>query len=64
VDVFFVLSRFLITGLLLSGAREQRLQALADFYARRARRILPAAALTLAVTDVVAYKRAPTQGFH
>jgi peptidoglycan/LPS O-acetylase OafA/YrhL len=49
VDVFFVLSGYLITGVLLRG----RL-SLADFYVRRARRILPAAALTLVVTDLVA----------
>src|ERR1051325_1428873 len=49
VDVFFVLSGYLITGLLLRG----RL-SLADFYVRRARRILPAAVLTLVVTDLVA----------
>ena len=56
VDVFFVLSGFLITGLLLSGAIERRSVSLVDFYARRARRILPAAALTLVATDVVAYR--------
>ena len=50
VDVFFVLSGFLITGLLLAQERI----SLADFYVRRARRILPAAALTLVVTDLVA----------
>lgn len=55
VDVFFVLSGFLITGLLLSGARKNGFVSLIDFYLRRARRILPAAALTLVVTDVVAY---------
>ena len=49
VDVFFVLSGYLITGLLLRG----RL-SLGEFYVRRARRILPAAALTLVVTDLVA----------
>lgn len=58
VDVFFVLSGFLITGLLLSGASKSksRVASLTDFYSRRARRILPAAALTLVVTDVVAYR--------
>jgi peptidoglycan/LPS O-acetylase OafA/YrhL len=56
VDVFFVLSGFLITGLLLSQATKPRLGSLVDFYSRRARRILPAAALTLVVTDVVAYR--------
>jgi peptidoglycan/LPS O-acetylase OafA/YrhL len=55
VDVFFVLSGFLITGLLLSGAVKKGYVSLKEFYVRRARRILPAAALTLVATDVVAY---------
>ena len=49
VDVFFVLSGYLITGLLLA----KRL-SLGEFYVRRARRILPAAVLTLVVTDFAA----------
>ena len=52
VDVFFVLSGFLITGLLLAEARTHGSVSLLDFYVRRARRILPAAALTLLVTNV------------
>jgi peptidoglycan/LPS O-acetylase OafA/YrhL len=56
VDVFFVLSGFLITSLLLSKAAERARISLADFYRRRARRILPAAALTLVVTDIVAWQ--------
>jgi peptidoglycan/LPS O-acetylase OafA/YrhL len=52
VDVFFVLSGFLITGLLLAEARKRGSISLVDFYVRRARRILPAAALTLLVTDL------------
>jgi len=55
VDVFFVLSGFLITSLLLEEARRRRWVSLSEFYLRRARRILPAAALTLLVTDVAAY---------
>ena len=55
VDVFFVLSGFLITGLLLSGAAEHHRVTLVDFYVRRARRILPAAALTLVATQIAAY---------
>jgi peptidoglycan/LPS O-acetylase OafA/YrhL len=55
VDVFFVLSGFLITGILLAGARKRGYVSLSDFYVRRARRILPAAVLTLIVTDLVAY---------
>ncbi len=55
VDVFFVLSGYLITGLLVSAAeRASGHEYFRDFYARRARRILPAATLTLIVTDVAA----------
>jgi peptidoglycan/LPS O-acetylase OafA/YrhL len=55
VDVFFVISGFLITGLLLrEHARTGRIR-LRDFYARRIRRLMPAAVLVLAVTNVAAY---------
>jgi peptidoglycan/LPS O-acetylase OafA/YrhL len=54
VDVFFVLSGYLITGLLLAEAERRGRVSLGGFYVRRARRILPAAALTLLVTDLVA----------
>jgi peptidoglycan/LPS O-acetylase OafA/YrhL len=54
VDVFFVLSGFLITGLLITGSHKPRPAAIVEFYVRRARRILPAATLTLIVTDLVA----------
>src|SRR5437899_10164679 len=56
VDVFFVLSGFLITGLLLTGAAKHGRISLPEFYRRRARRILPAAALTLVATDIVAFQ--------
>ena len=46
VDVFFVLSGFLITGLLLAEARDRGSVSLLEFSVRRARRILPAAVLT------------------
>jgi len=52
VDVFFVLSGFLITGLLLREVRRTGAISLPSFYARRARRLLPAAALVLLVTIV------------
>ena len=41
VDVFFVLSGYLITGILLKSAEDGTFSIL-DFYERRARRILPA----------------------
>ena len=50
VDVFFVISGFLITGLLVSEAERTGRASLLGFYARRARRILPAATLVLIVT--------------
>jgi peptidoglycan/LPS O-acetylase OafA/YrhL len=56
VDVFFVLSGFLITGILLSSAAKHGYVSLSGFYSRRARRILPAAALTLITTTIVAYQ--------
>jgi peptidoglycan/LPS O-acetylase OafA/YrhL len=55
VDVFFVLSGFLITGLLLAEVRANGSVSLIEFYVRRARRILPAATLTLLATDVAAF---------
>ena len=55
VDVFFVLSGYLITGLLLSQAARDGRVRLREFYVRRARRILPAAVLTLVATDLAAY---------
>ena len=50
VDVFFVISGFLITGWLLARALDSGRVPFGDFYASRARRILPAAVLTLVVT--------------
>jgi peptidoglycan/LPS O-acetylase OafA/YrhL len=50
VDVFFVISGFLITSLLLGEVRRTGTVSIAGFWARRARRILPAALLVLAGT--------------
>jgi len=55
VDVFFVLSGFVITGLLLRRAEHPERIGLADFYARRARRILPMATLVIVATVVASY---------
>ena len=45
VDVFFVISGYLITGILLADLGGSRLSLL-DFYARRVRRILPPLIIT------------------
>src|SRR5258706_14292249 len=50
VDVFFVLSGFLITGLLVRELDATDTISLAAFYARRARRLLPAVALVILAT--------------
>src|SRR3954469_4412246 len=48
VDVFFVISGYLITAQLLAEVRRRGTVSLTGFWARRARRILPAALLVLA----------------
>jgi peptidoglycan/LPS O-acetylase OafA/YrhL len=50
VDVFFVISGFLITGLLVNELRATGSISLSRFYARRVRRLLPALAVVLAST--------------
>jgi peptidoglycan/LPS O-acetylase OafA/YrhL len=50
VDVFFVISGFLITGMLLREYETTGRISLSNFYARRVRRLLPASALVLVVT--------------
>ena len=54
VDVFYVLSGFLISSLLLRELAATGRVDVAAFYARRARRILPAAAVALVVVLVAA----------
>lgn len=55
VDVFFVISGFLITGLLLREWRTNGTISLTAFYARRARRILPVALVALVLTVCTAF---------
>ena len=54
VDVFFVISGFLITGQLVHELQRTGRISLLAFYARRARRILPAATLTTVATVIAA----------
>ncbi|QLG94739.1 acyltransferase [Pseudomonas yamanorum] len=51
VDVFFVISGFLMTGIIFTGLHQQRFSLL-GFYASRARRIVPAL-LTLCVAMLI-----------
>ncbi|MBN8291637.1 acyltransferase [Rhodobacter sp. NTK016B] len=54
VDVFFVISGYLITGILAGDLAAGR-YSIARFYERRARRILPALFVMMAVSAVVAH---------
>ena len=55
VDVFFVISGFLITGHLLREHKKTGHISFVQFYKKRAKRILPAAALVLVVTVAASY---------
>jgi len=55
VDVFFAISGFVIMGMLFEERHRTGRTSLRTFYARRARRILPALALTVSVTALLAF---------
>lgn len=55
VDVFFVISGYLITRLLLKEQEQTGRVSLVDFYARRVRRLLPAAGVVLVATAIMAW---------
>lgn len=59
VDVFFVLSGYLITTLLLRAWMERGRISLSEFWARRARRLLPALMLLVAVVALWIAHSAP-----
>jgi peptidoglycan/LPS O-acetylase OafA/YrhL len=59
VDVFFVISGFLITSGLLTEAERSGTVSLLRFYARRARRLLPAATVVLVATALVGWQVMP-----
>jgi len=54
VDIFFVISGYLITAMLLQDLAARRFSIL-DFYVRRARRILPALLVVVAVTLMASF---------
>lgn len=55
VDVFFVISGFLITTILLREITSPEKLSLPDFYRRRVRRLVPAATAVLAATSAAAF---------
>ncbi|MBD1538835.1 acyltransferase family protein [Arthrobacter sp. S13_S34] len=55
VDIFFVLSGFLITGLLLREQERTGRISFSGFYRRRIKRIMPAAGLVLVFTSASAF---------
>ena len=60
VDIFFVISGFLITSLLLKEHAHTGRISLVDFYRRRIRRILPVSLLVLVVTAAIGYLLLPS----
>ncbi|WP_433826196.1 SGNH hydrolase domain-containing protein [Actinoplanes sp. CA-015351] len=64
VDVFFVISGFLITTLLRKELDRTGTVSLTSFYARRAMRLLPASAVVLVATLAGAWFWLPSTRFH
>lgn len=64
VDVFYVLSGFFITGQLWKSLSTTGTIRFREFYARRARRLLPTAALVLLVTAAASYFLLPPLMLH
>lgn len=64
VDVFFVISGFLITQLLLREVDRSGTVSIAQFYVRRARRILPAATVVTVIVVLYALVALPLGRLH
>lgn len=56
VDVFFVISGYVITRMLLRESARSRGAWFLDFYAKRARRIVPAATLVITLTVIATFE--------
>ncbi|WP_434739497.1 acyltransferase family protein [Micromonospora sp. SH-82] len=59
VDVFFVISGFLITGLLVDEIRRTGTISITAFYVRRAKRLLPAATVVVVASLLLTYLYLP-----
>jgi peptidoglycan/LPS O-acetylase OafA/YrhL len=64
VDVFFVISGFLITTLLVKELTRTGHISLTGFYARRMIRLLPASTVVLVATVIAAWRWLPATRFH
>lgn len=62
VDVFFVLSGYLITGLLVQEIRTTGMLQFADFYMRRLRRLLPGMLIMIGITGLLGWLLLPVDG--
>jgi peptidoglycan/LPS O-acetylase OafA/YrhL len=60
VDIFYVISGYLITNLLLRELEDRGNLALSKFYARRFKRLLPASFVVVVVTGVIGWLLLPT----
>lgn len=64
VDIFYVISGYLITGLLLNELEKSGRLSLSAFYTRRFKRLLPASFFTIAITGVVGWLLFPPSMRH
>ena len=62
VDIFYVISGYLITGLILRQIEETGSLNLKNFYQRRIKRLLPASVLVLIITAAISYLILPPIG--
>lgn len=60
VDIFYVISGYLITGLLLREMKETGSISLPNFYSRRIKRLLPSTFLVLVTTAIVSFVVMPS----
>jgi peptidoglycan/LPS O-acetylase OafA/YrhL len=55
VDIFYVISGFLITGILVRELDSKNTLSLISFYARRTKRLLPASFLVIFATGIAGF---------